>query len=410
MIRIFLLFTMTFLFLSSGISQSRYDYNDRLDKQGFYVVVGAFAFQKNAEKYCLQIKKMQLDAKVGYVELRRLYYVYTLFSDDETLSNNEAAVLRTKTEFWDCWVYHIESKKDSLANTPSNSPIDGINIAVDSVPTKEGTTSGDHLVMGLPEDSTSHNEGGSQSESAIVEQEPPGTRDVFLSLYNSTNDKVVEGTVSLVNSEKSTLIDKVKGNTYIVLPDPRSRSGKLTLLCDALGYRKIQHEIVFNSLLTDSTSSFVEDVGTALLVKFDLIKYIKGDIRALYSVYFYNDAAIMLPESKYELKQLKNMMVENPTYKIMLHGHTNGNYFGKFVSRSDDDDFFSVPKNARSQMGSAKKLSMMRADIIRQYLIKEGINGTRIQIKGWGGQRPLYDKHSSSAKRNVRVEVEILEE
>ena len=37
----------------------------------------------------------------------------------------------------------------------------------------------------------------------------------------------------------------------------------------------------------------------------------------------------MLPESKYELNSLLQLMNENSRYRISLHGHTNGNYTGK---------------------------------------------------------------------------------
>jgi outer membrane protein OmpA-like peptidoglycan-associated protein len=43
-------------------------------------------------------------------------------------------------------------------------------------------------------------------------------------------------------------------------------------------------------------------------------------------------------------------------------------------------------------------------------LIENGIAADRIEIKAWGGKKPLFDKHSVNAKRNVRVEVEILSE
>ena len=55
----------------------------------------------------------------------------------------------------------------------------------------------------------------------------------------------------------------------------------------------------------------------------------QGDIATLYNVYYYNDAAVMLL-NQYELTSLVDMMKENPNYKIRLHGHTNGNYHGKF--------------------------------------------------------------------------------
>ena len=59
--------------------------------------------------------------------------------------------------------------------------------------------------------------------------------------------------------------------------------------------------------------------------------------------------------------------------------------------------------------GSAKKLSEERAKVIREYLTNEGISEERMEIKAWGGKRPLYDKHHSLAQSNVRVEVEIIE-
>jgi outer membrane protein OmpA-like peptidoglycan-associated protein len=58
-------------------------------------------------------------------------------------------------------------------------------------------------------------------------------------------------------------------------------------------------------------------------------------------------------------------------------------------------------------MGSAQKLSLYRAETIEHYLLKQGIDQSRIEIKGWGGKKMLYGKHSAQAKQNVRVEVEI---
>ena len=61
-------------------------------------------------------------------------------------------------------------------------------------------------------------------------------------------------------------------------------------------------------------------------------------------------------------------------------------------------------------MGTAKDLSRGRAEVIRDFLVSNGVNASRMEIKAWGGKRPIYDKNSANAKKNVRVEVEILEE
>jgi outer membrane protein OmpA-like peptidoglycan-associated protein len=201
----------------------------------------------------------------------------------------------------------------------------------------------------------------------------------------------------------------VKGNEYLLLPDPKSKSGQLTLICEAFGYRKIQQEINYPLPLADTVKPYIDLMGTTLVINFDLVRYHKGDIATLYNVYFYNDAALMLPESKFELGSLLQLMSENPKYKIRLHGHTNGNYTGKILTVGPDKNFFSLD-GAQQGMGSAKDLSRGRAEVIRDFLVSNGVNATRMEIKAWGGKRPIYDKNSINAKKNVRVEVEILEE
>jgi outer membrane protein OmpA-like peptidoglycan-associated protein len=140
-----------------------------------------------------------------------------------------------------------------------------------------------------------------------------------------------------------------------------------------------------------------------------MVRYQKGDIATLYNVYFFNDAAVMLPESKYELNSLLNMMMEKP-YKIVLHGHTNSNARGRIILRNSEENFFSISSDIKESYGSAKELSKQRAETIKAWLIANGIDGTRIEIKAWGGTRMLYEKNSARAKQNVRVEVEVLED
>ena len=117
----------------------------------------------------------------------------------------------------------------------------------------------------------------------------------------------------------------------------------------------------------------------------------------------------MIPESKYELNRLLQMMQENTNYRIRLHGHTNSNAHGKIITIGAEKNLFDL-KGANESIGSSKELSMQRAVVIKEYLIANGIDASRIETKAWGGKRPLYDKNSVNAKKNVRVEVEILSE
>jgi outer membrane protein OmpA-like peptidoglycan-associated protein len=116
----------------------------------------------------------------------------------------------------------------------------------------------------------------------------------------------------------------------------------------------------------------------------------------------------MRPESRYEVNSLAEMLRENTNYKIKIHGHTNGGAPGKIISMGDSKNYFSL-NDTKEGFGSAKKLSLERAEVIRAYLINEGIDPKRMQVKAWGGKHPVYDKTSTRAQENVRVEIEILE-
>jgi outer membrane protein OmpA-like peptidoglycan-associated protein len=233
--------------------------------------------------------------------------------------------------------------------------------------------------------------------------------EVFLSLFNSTNNRIVEGQVTVVDVERDKPLKQVKGNEYLTLPNPNNKTGKLKLVCEAFGYRKVEHELNYLIPLTDTVKSFVDLMGTTFVINFDLVRYHTGDLATLFNVYFYNDASVMLPESRPELTKLLQMLTENAGYRIRLHGHTNGNYHGKIIAMGPEKNFFSVDGSVNS-VGSAKDLSYNRAEVIKEYLEANGIEPSRIEVKAWGGKRPVYDKHSVNAKKNVRVEVEILSE
>ena len=188
---------------------------------------------------------------------------------------------------------------------------------------------------------------------------------------------------------------------------PINKSGNLALVCDLFGYRKVQIPINFNEpKIEDAVSS----QDGKVIVTFDVVRLKQGDKVVMYNVYFFNHAAIMRPESRYEVNELLDMMKEKPTAKIRIHGHANGNDFGKIITLGNSKDFFSLSPDNSEDKGSATKLSEERARAIQSYLVKEGIDISRMELKAWGGKMPIYDEDHSLAQANVRVEVEILED
>jgi outer membrane protein OmpA-like peptidoglycan-associated protein len=146
------------------------------------------------------------------------------------------------------------------------------------------------------------------------------------------------------------------------------------------------------------------------MINFGLVRIQKGDISTLYNVYFFNDAAVMLPTSQYQLNSLLKLMNSSPTMRITLHGHTNGGGRGKIIYMGPSKNFFAITKDAKQGSGSAQQLSEARAETIKQWLVSQGIAENRIIVKGWGGGRMIYDKDSQHARKNIRVDVEVTED
>jgi outer membrane protein OmpA-like peptidoglycan-associated protein len=213
-----------------------------------------------------------------------------------------------------------------------------------------------------------------------------------------------------VDSDVSRLIKKVKAHEVMPMVDPKNKSGKITLIGSSFGFRKVQHDFNLNEINPYDLPEYIEWKDDKYIIHFDLARLHRGDIETLYNVYFFNDAAIMLPESKYELNRLLDFMNSNERYKIVLHGHTNGNARGKIITMGPSKNFFALTNDVVDGSGSAKELSQARAQAIKDWLQANGIAGERINIKAWGGSRMLHDKNSNNARRNVRVEVEVIEE
>lgn len=379
---------------------------------GYYVVVSAYAKSREnvAQNYVEVLRVKGLKASYGFNSARNLYFVYLSYFTDLKSSLQEMSRLRRQGEFRDAWVRVVPGAIVPQANVETDStPQKKQNQPSQVTPNQPATT---------PDNATPNVEAVPASDSAAVTENPPiiqyekmtlGNTEVFLSLYNGRNNRIVEGDVQVIDTERSRPITKVKGNEYLILPDPKSKSGQLTLVCEAFGYRRSQEQINYPLPLADTVKEHIDLMGTTIVINFDLVRYHRGDIVVLYNVYFFNDAALMLQESKYELNSLLELMQENPKYRIRLHGHTNGNYNGKILTMGETKNLFSLD-GAKSSTGSAKDLSFHRADAIKQYLVSNGVNTDRVEIKAWGGKRPLYDKHSANARKNVRVEVEILEE
>ncbi len=123
-------------------------------------------------------------------------------------------------------------------------------------------------------------------------------------------------------------------------------------------------------LITQKTIPIVE-LGRKLIIQDLLFKLGKAEI----------------PESAPQLEILVEFMVNKENIKIMIEGHTD-----------------SIGSDAVND-----RLSLVRADVVRDYLIKNGVDAKRIETKGYGKRRPIASNDTEFGRKlNRRTEIIII--
>ncbi|UII29324.1 OmpA family protein [Fulvivirga maritima] len=112
-----------------------------------------------------------------------------------------------------------------------------------------------------------------------------------------------------------------------------------------------------------------------------------GTRSVLRNIYFNFDQATFKQESYNELNKLASMMSQNPGMHIEISGHT--------------DNIGSKDYN--------KYLSQKRANAVKDFLVKKGIDSRRISSVGYGEERPLAsnDDEKEGRELNRRVEFSV---
>jgi len=112
-------------------------------------------------------------------------------------------------------------------------------------------------------------------------------------------------------------------------------------------------------------------------------------VNPLQAIQFVQSKAEFLPSAQPALDQLVGFMRDKPTVEIELAGHTD--------NQGDFD------QNVL--------LSKQRVDLVKDYLVKNGIAAKRITTRGYGPTRPIASNNSEATRQlNRRVEMLVLKQ
>jgi outer membrane protein OmpA-like peptidoglycan-associated protein len=396
--------------------------------QHHYLIVGAFAVESNAQKFTGYVRSKHYDGNYESYVAKNLFYVYVLKTANHDEAINLAKHLQAESEFKDCWVFkgtlgnesEVNQLLSELVPVPKKDSATTLQTPIDStttlatIPTIDSAALQPQIVSITDSISTITKETVVETDpksifptdSANIMEEPPMKvrGKLFRFAIQLPDGKPLHGEVHHVDYGHGRDLATYKGNQYIDVLNPM-KNNPMSIVCGIFGYKEVVHEIDY----TDPASlDFVtKDDKGAWIIPFQLERMKKGDISVMYHVSFYKDAVVMLPVSKSELDELVNMMTDNPNYKIKIHGHCNGSNARRIIALGESKNYFDV-KGSREVKGSAKELSKLRAEAVQTYLADHGIDRSRSEIYPWGALNMLVDEHSTSAKLNDRIEVEIM--
>lgn len=108
----------------------------------------------------------------------------------------------------------------------------------------------------------------------------------------------------------------------------------------------------------------------------------------LNDIYFDFNSVELKPESKIVIAEFSDFLTDNPTLKVSIQGHTDN------IGNGNDNLI----------------LSENRAKAVYEYLIKLGINKSRLDYKGFGESKPIESNRTEDGRsRNRRTEFVIIE-
>jgi len=187
----------------------------------------------------------------------------------------------------------------------------------------------------------------------------------------------IEANIALVNNKTGQKISEVNSNSatgayLIILPAGKNYGITVT----KPGY--LFHSENFDISDTAEYQEIIKNV--------DLNKAQVGAKIVLRNIFFDFDKATLRPESNIEIERLRKVLIEYPTMKIELSGHTDN----------------------KGSSDYNKKLSQSRAKAVLDYLVKKGISPDRMTFAGYGFDSPMAPNDSDAGRQlNRRTEFEI---
>jgi outer membrane protein OmpA-like peptidoglycan-associated protein len=351
---------------------------------------------ENAQRFAKDLTKKSYSCDFAFSDRHHHYYTYVFYSDS-LVTVKEALLHYRKMEcFKDAWILKITK---NLSEKRLDATVDIVKENLNDVETTKSSFDS----IGHSEELSNHKDRNHHKDLSKTHNEYK----VYVNPYDSLTQ--ISASIKVVNGEKAVFLKNIESQKIETIYCPKSYSQEVEFIMEAFGYRKRVFYLDLSSPITDTTKAYVRKEGDKIVIDLPMEQFKVGDIMVMYNVFFFPNTNILRTKSKYELQKLLDILKENPNAKVRIHGHVNGNSSGPITRLNEDTDDFFNPSNTEVINGSSTKLSGLRAETIKYYLMRNGVESNRLETKGWGGKKMLHKEDSPLCEYNVRVEIEILE-
>jgi len=199
-------------------------------------------------------------------------------------------------------------------------------------------------------------------------------------IVKTINNKVPKGaTIEMRNTKtqevESFAVDTVDGSYVAIVNVENSANFMMT----AKG-----KDLAFNNKLIEAPK---ENEPIKTRVNIEVQKSKIGQHITIENIHFSINSATLTEYSKAGLDALIVYMIENPSFRVSIDGHTD--------DRGD----------AKANLA----LSTDRAYSVMAYLQENGIKSNRLKFKGWGAAKPIVTNKTAQGRAlNRRIEVVVL--
>lgn len=345
--------------------------------QDFYVVVGAFASDKGASEIKSYRPDQIVDTSYTISDDNKLMHFYVLKITGKEDADPKNGTLREAVESFNGKAA-ISRNAETSRELPAAGNASGL------------------LIEGSSASASSSNASGAHTP-------PKAVGKYFKFNIQTPEGQPLAAKVHEFDFEKGRAVASYNSDAFIDLLRP-ARGGKpIAVVCGLFGYKEIYKYIDYaNPSRTDKEAYL--DANGVWVIPYNLERVEAGDVSPMHNVSFYKDAAIMRKSSTRDLDELVKMMHMNPYYEITIHAHCNKRKKGEIIAPGGKNYFDA--EGSYKLVGTAKDLTTLRAETIKEYLSDQGVEPERIRIFSWGSSDRLIRSEGPEADLNDRIEIE----